>query len=656
MKENFYLYITKVIKEIVTNVAEKEDEKNFADFYSNIAQKLLKITGHLPKATSIARGAAVCSFQARLAEAIGAAAYIQDKVKLLAGKGDNVHKILALTSLRYFLGKKENLDDILHNVMEELKSFLILRYKTTEEENADFDMAKYLFEELLRMLDFVKKHGIIEIHSIFPIVEQTFVDYDLHMTGVPDLILEDTKNRTAIVVDWKTSLAGSQVSEYEKAQVIAYSLMEANRLGYLYDEKLEYLVDAIMGKIEKENCEISDIKVLPIIIRPTLQGRIYPHPIFITDLALRKKETEKFHKMIYNVLLEAQHLTLLLVNPSILQTIPELESYARCPITFKGNKVSALRFTPLQLPRGKPRDQSTFPCVVGKKRKTRFCFFQGENGACKFYFSKMFVTKSGVLADFDKTMWRLRFGVLEEKEKALMAYKGLYVLFKEIPFHEIKKQLINGKGFIIDLNTKFIDAYHKSRIKIKRSDYEKELRFDIISKIEFDSNFSFIGRRKLRKKEIESNIFEVINPGKTILVFPFSQKGGHSFHFVNCFARVCQVDIDEKNDIIEYSIDIPSSTLNFSMRLFKEYHKLGISDTFLLLEIDFDLTQTELRAIDVMQRALREEAPKEFKVMNNCLEEAKKELEIEDRIIGDIVLEGMIGEVIKKGYGSKREK
>lgn len=587
----------------------------------------LIVTGHIPAAYSIARGAGYCSFYARLCEAVGASGgYLRDKI---VGKGSDIHKIVGLTALNLFMKHEYDpssslLLSRLEEVVDELEKERLIREDDEDKLLETIEISYLLLSKLFMSLPQICSALGVNVNNLFPIVEQQFLDYDLHIRGSPDLILEDQKEKKAIVIEWKTSPRPSSLSE--KAQVICYALLEAKRLGYGKGKIRpgKELINVILGKLVDNGVE--GVKVLPVIIRPIQRGELEPHPL----LAPSSKVIERYQKMekiLADVLVEAQHLTMLLTNQErITGTKPDM---FLIPLSGRKNvKINILRYTPRQLRRGKPREQTKYPCAVNEG-KTPICDLQS---ACRFYYAR----DIGEREEYERILWGLRYQVFDEKERSLLIYKALHHIFEQYSKNEILMKFKSGNGIMFVANfppsvsfvEKIFSAFQskllRGKILIRRVIYDHygtpftedvEKKVEILDKVEVEGE-DLVGSREIRDYE-KDNLY-VINEGIPVFITPLD--GITPLLSINLFGRVDEIDVE--NGRVKYIIGIPSKLLNYQKLLFIKILKMNklFQENLLMVEADVDLTRMDLNALDALQRFLKETAES-----NMYSEEMRKE-------------------------------
>jgi hypothetical protein len=574
-------------------------------------EQILQKTGHVPLVTTIARGAGFCTYHARLVEGIGVKPIQGHIVDKASGKGDDIHKILGLASLRLFTDfDYTNIEFIVRSASNELKRYSLLQDRNEEQ---NIQTASKLLSNLINKLSLFEDILEIKVRDTYPIVEQQLIDYDLRMRGIPDLILEHKKEEKAIVIDWKTNR--ETPNDYESAQVICYALLEAKRLGY---EK-EDAIRSICGEL-KEN-RITSINILPIIIRPDEKLALKPHPIFSDKSDEIRERYEKFERLIRNVIIMAEHLTVLISNQE------RLTDYKRqSTIGSIGQKeCNYVRLTPfdLGLPRGNPNNQDKYPCNT--------CYLKEP---CSFYFGYASGTDDD---EYNRKMWRLRFIVFDEKEQQLLPYLAIYNIFNFWSYDEVISNLKAGKGFRYTLGFTPSPDDIPSSIIISRSERggrkPKEIRkrIDIIDNItpKVINNLSIIlkANRPIRNYEYEKAITYIINEGKTVLItIPYPRKDINPLLSINFFGKIDEVSID--NNIVSYTISLPSKVLRYQTLVFTKYLDNNNFNDLIMVEIDVDLTRLELNAIDYLHRIINEDT--DYTSSEEKDEKEREKMEMED--------------------------
>ncbi|MDS0257476.1 PD-(D/E)XK nuclease family protein [Thermoplasmatales archaeon AK] len=551
-----------------------------------LAKEVLQRTGHIPTVTNIARGAGYCTYYARLSESIGIRRFFDYSVDHYSGKGKAIHKILAYSALKLFPGAPNDneIKDAIEKAASENREILSRdRIFKTDRENI-LDSAYLLLKSLVSNLDRICELLGINKLELSPIVEQQFLDYDLHMRGIPDLILESMTKKKAIVVEWKTY--GSSEMRYEEAQAVAYSLLEASRLGYS-DPRT-----AVLGTLSPDS---HSVDVIPVVIKASIKSQLGPHPFLGGDFS--KESHMEFSYLLDDVALEAEHLTSLLANTSYFD------------INKKGGdkeyRVNLLRLTPNQLWKGKPSKQEKWPCRSRDGKP--FCNLMEP---CKFYFGGSQYEHDSI----DSDMWLLRFKVFENKENSLLIYRALHDIFKIYKGNPLEKDafthLSQGGGFIYSPGDFPIKKNGIPQIIIPEKNRFRVETLDELETVDVPYSLQLRGSRKLRDFEKDEKISFVVPDGKTVLLTMMDS--WNPLLSISVFAKISEVK--SVGEQIEYVIEVPSTVLDFQMSIFMKYLNMHIKTSkFLMFEVNADLTQMELNSIHALQYALKESLGKESK-------------------------------------------
>lgn len=445
----------------------------------DLADALLR-TSHVVKATAVAWGAGFCIYAARLTTAIGAKRVISENIP---GKGNNVHKLLAVASLdvldRWRRGggvDANSLRDIIKNSISELDDILQIRNEVEkgELEKKAFNMLGNLVEILPQAL---RKLGIdhTQIKDLRYYTELELIDYTLHVWGVPDLIIEHPTTRKAIVVEWKSD-EGSP-TEAEKYQVYIYTVLEAIRLGL--GETFDDVVNAIAPD------DVANTRILPIIIRPNYAYS--DHPLFPISggRTYRPADVQTLRERLKRIVITSHYLTLLLMDiDSLLYGVGQRRdsqvstTQERCVAKHRGSgrPFYIFRMTPAELflHSGRPRNQQAgYPCSV--------CPFSDRNSKlreCSFYFGSFDKDR------LDKLMWLYRFKVYRERDRDLLMYKALYMASKlrGLKLQDFGRRFGNSLcGLSLDLESHTISesSCNKARKKICGKFEVKFEKFDV---------------------------------------------------------------------------------------------------------------------------------------------------------------------------------
>ncbi len=603
----------------------------------DIGEQLLDKTGHLPIVTNISRGAGFCYYYARLSEAIGVKQLWGHLADRIAGKGNDVHKIMGLASLRFFGGKMapDSIVDLVDDVATELGGQL--RQPDTDVVKT---ISKTLFANLLNDLPRMVEITGMDPDSAFPVVEQQFMDYHLHMRGTPDLILEDSKNRKAVVVDWKTS--SQTPAQHESAQVTAYALMEGRRLGMSKEEAVEAVLGNPVVDISGKMSSIKDISILPVIVRPTQRASLRPHPILFAKPEELESRYEDFKNLTYDTCVEAQHLSLLLTDQWLLTGVKPDETKVEMTIQGRPQKLNVLRYAPRQLGRGKPSVQQKWPCRT--RTGAEFCNLIEP---CRYYFGRDFAQQD----EYEGAMWSLRFKIFNINERDLLLYRAIFDTFENYEKEDVMEKLQKGEGIRVTIgHAPMFDPKLKMRLEAIRDKYSDAFRMDVLDKLEPERD-GLLGTRNVRDFEKKSRRWRVVNEGKPVLLT--SVDSGAPLLSVGVFARVDEIDPGENQ--IRYHFRAPSKILIYQSMLFQEYLKLNpaLGHKVMMFEANVDLTHMELGATDALQRALQDASPAAVGVSE---EELRRELTFTEETAGEMeeeseekTLEQQLKEIIQKG-------
>lgn len=569
--------------------------------------KILSWTGHIPSVTSVANAAARCRYYARMVESIGVRAPYE-RNENVSGRGDDVHKILGLAVLAFYeehgsLRSSADPGAFVDRVCESDADIVSCEGGRVEE-------ARALLRRLLNLLPRLCEVVGTSPDRLFPLVEQQLASYEVHMKGVPDLVLEDRENMRAIVVDWKTG--DEKMWKTDEAQVVAYSILEAMRLGYNRSEVKE----AILGKLSGDT--VKEVKILPIIIRRSERAELKPHPA----LAPIDKVEDRYRDLgvlIDKVLKAAEFLTMTITNHEKLVGEDLKES---CSTYIAGKQAKLLRISPPSLPAGNPRRQDRFPCASNGR------IICGLAEDCKFYFGEF---EEGTLEQ-EKRIWHERYKIFENKEQQLLIYRALEELFKRRGYDVVIDKMKNGEGIICDIRAmdyRFERLYAAGRRRIdrkilislpfadSRANDRIEKRYELLSieRFEFERNMIRASRQFSGYEASgggEEGRYHVIPVGSTVFVSFID--GPHPYLSINVFSRVADVEVQD-NRII-YMLDSPSPVLRYQMKIAGRYidifKKMGRKPEILVIEADVDLTKIELEMLHIMQRMVRKDEDSEI--------------------------------------------
>jgi hypothetical protein len=652
-------------------------------------EEALKSTCHVARIRSVAYGAGRCAYYARMIEKMGVFEVISESV---SGKGKQLHALLAYASQDLFA--KHTLYDILLSsralipkTVNEAAYFLGYDDKKLIEEA--YIMMQKLIEALFRAQQIMgfnpeESRGT----KLFPIIEQELIDFDDHMYGVPDLILEDSESGKAIVVEWKTyEVKGSRWTDIDVAQVVAYSIVEARRLGIKgvknvfkaiagidtdiarrAEEHVNSLKKAKIGQQAITTTDIfikslnsikevvrKELKVLPIIVSGGKSSNFPPHPLMYedsSDVRAVVRRFAKLYKIFKGVLVAAEHLTLQLTNvEGVLAEVRGLilkDVIRQLDECCKSEMGYAFNYTPRGiLPYGIPKNQKKWPCVT--KKGEPFCPFAGEDNACIFYFGLR------DKEDFEKYMWKLRYNIFMFRDRSLANYKAIDILFrkKSLVRYFLSEARETCKGFEVDVAEASARIERSDSaifyIKVKRGkETLSKLRFDIIDINDIDEGGeenSLIAKRKLRDVENRKRVIGTVK--RSVVASILESKTVTPLLSINTFLMVGDCDSDG-NEVFYYFYS-PSLVLYHNFNLFKRYieiiKKFDSEAKLLLFEAPVNLTLMELRAVDALQRyvALVSKSVSKISIPEDISEdEIRKEIEI-------------IRDIVKKSFEKSNE-
>jgi len=622
------------------------------DLCLSLIEKALKYTCHVARIRSVAYATGFCAYYARLIEKMGVFEPIREN---LAGKGKAIHRVLAFASQDLFMNY--TLNQILQKSTELIsdvvdKAVEMVSIANENELKAIREATSNLLEKLVKALrrTYTRKIVVTDLNKkLFPIVEQEFIDFDDHMYGAPDLILEDLDNGKAIVVEWKTyTVKGTPWNNEDIAQVVAYSILELRRLGI---SSFKSLFEAILGVDkdrlrdvaelarvvkkrksgqEESKIDVRDlvnellreaykrIKVLPIIV--STSDSFPPHPLMYSNNInshLTAKRLVNLYETIMGVIIASEYLTLQLTNVEALISKADklgwedvrnsLSSYCMAPKGYIFNYTPCRSSGQGFLPCGIPKLQRSWPCKT--KKGGKYCPFAGADEVCKFYFDRP-------REDFDKLMWWLRYKIFEEKEQSFVNYRAVDLLFKDMHMKNFilsSKAESSCKGFKVNIAGSHVSVAlskdsHTCFINIERGGEKLgKVRFDIIdlkNVEEGPEEFSLIAKRKMREIERRDGIIGTVK--RSVVASITYPNIVTPLLTINTFLMVRDVSVEPSSEVIEYYLYSPSVMLYFNFKLFIRYIKYlqstNANAKLLLFEAPVNLTLMELRAVDALHR------------------------------------------------------
>jgi len=607
--KNMNMSFLDLYMEYLTNYKYKDEfgKETCLDIFRNS----LRTTGHIAKVTAVAWGA-VCTYAARLMSTIGVRATIRENVP---GKGSDEHKILALATLKLARRIRERgVEDVDANLHQ------ILNDAIKDTEYYIDEVTDKTREDLLSILrNFIELYKDISIkmrlsNNVKFYAELQLLDYETHMWGTPDVILEDPVNRKAILIDWKT--AGDTPTQREKYQIYAYAILEALRLGYKPSEVFAAIAPDDLGQT----------KIYYAIIRPNNAYSDHPfHPLSST----RPLTAEELRNKLRHVIDIGLYMTSLVVDYGVLfyGKLKLKENYElrkemmeACAVRLGDNEYFSLRLTPPSLPRGSPTKQQGWQCNL--------CPFSDKNSKlqeCRFYFG----SKAKNL--IDSLMWRYRWIVYGERENALVPYRVLYEVGRKASgMQNLINKLKNGRWYEVIIKNGNISIRERGKVSPRTKRYKH--RCGVIE-VEFEE----IGYTR----DIRLGLYKVVPLGKesllllrdylpcevpedgevmpaygirerqpVIITLPEPHVSTPTLGMV-LTAKVEQIFL--RGDVI-YEHECPgmcavvvpiSSNLRFPFKLLREYIELyGVEEVF-VSEVGSDLTHIDLATIHSMHMMLK---------------------------------------------------
>ena len=610
-------------------LAQESEKPIDVEFCIDVVYEALKKACHVVKARSISMAAGFCTYAARLVESVG----VKDSyISLLPGKGVLVHKALALSAPLIFNDylKRNHVPGL--NELKEVVQYAIETIKCIEpyvhnlDEKDVINTTTSLLNVFINEISIASSKLSLELGKCYALAEHYMIDFDLHIAGTPDLIIECLKSRPrSIVIEWKTY--GTTPHEWEKVQVYTYALLEARRLGYGTRKGVRTKVDfeGLFNAIATDDPK--DVAVVPVIIRTN--GSYSNHPAYPVA-AHHVLSVEELKELLTKIVVAAAHLTLLRTDYVMLAGCSEEEFNKRCKIKIKDYEGHLVRWTPRTLNfHGTPsnRDKS-WVCNVCKKLHPLIY------DACPLFFGK------GPEKDvIDVILWKYRYRIYSIHERALAPLKALHDIDIEI----LKEAINTGQTIEYDVDQRkyrLLRSDKKPRPVLKcittsiakKRQVTLESRIDFFDEVKIPKGISFLSehgytlsvklRRKIRSFEKEwlietgreDTIPRIWSPrlGKPVLVVFYGDqtlKASSPAFSVSIFGRVADVEID-LNDFehIEMVIEPISNAFRFQYLILINYAKYydTLMQGALAIELNVDLTHMELQALYTIQRLIRQ--------------------------------------------------
>jgi len=601
----------------------------YSDFLSNNLayrdkkEKAVKIldlafsfTSNIPTVRNVAEASSFCTYYSLLLQKYGV---ILEYNQYITEIGSRVHDLLSLASLKLFDPSKPKIEekDVLDSIdkaREELEKI----HKETENDEFSIDnKTLQLATKLMRRLTFealrqLVNKKVISDYAFFPIVEQTFADFDYKLYGVPDLILEREDRDFAIIVEWKShSIDEERDSPNEKdmAQAIAYSIFEAKRMGInSYDKIFEAISGLTVDEVESLNESVNEnkimkealerLKILPVVVGRN--GGFPPHPLLMTKSGYTAKRFKRMLRLFQGVIVGAEFLTLQLANITGLlwgyYTPDEIKEIFE---SVRGRSL-VYQLAPDTLQWRMPGGESVF-C------KTRCPIILSKNpiNPCKDYF----VHKD--LTNLDKEEWAERSEVLSKRDRGFLNHKVIDIILDEKELEKLKR----GERFIYRVRfTK--EGTKVERIKTQESvntvrvykgnNQLLTLKFDLFNKIHVNDN-KVVLYREAREEEKKGKGGVLRN------LITISLLGKSNVPATLSISTPIEVSEVRQKDGSLFLIGIASAfSLYKSLKRFEYYLKYyeNKDHVFLAYESYSDLSSVENKGIYITYELLRKVEPK----------------------------------------------
>jgi len=647
----------------IRKLAQESEIPVNTEFCIDVILDTLRRTTYTAKARSISLAVGFCTYAARLVESMGAKEYY---LQSLPGKGVAIHKMLALAAPALF---EDYIKNSLAPSIEKLKDYVEYALEAVELLDRTVKVSDSKREEVLNkafamLQNFVQTVKLaslrlgVELDKCKAIPENYFTDFDLHISGTPDLIIECGYGKPrALVIEWKTY--GTSPHPWEKVQVYTYALLEAHRLGYgvwrgitVTLRELSELFRAVTDG------NPASVAVVPVIIRDS--GFYGNHPAFPSERAqvLSPSEVEELLK---KIVVAAAHLTMLR------SAIPEHfrnEVNEKCRARIKGYEGVLYRWTPRILDKhGNPKSRDSKLCELCKELHPVIY------SVCPLFFGE------GPTKDvLDKVFWDLRFKIYRIHERALAPLKAMQDIRRE----DVERAANNGD--IIEYNMteyhkyilktgdgrgpKLVINYQSTREKVK----PLESRFDVFEDVEiflpnklspkhlkpdelyekYAGEIPYLRfRRKIREYEdkpiveegLEDRLIQIrtLRRGKPVLVlFDDGTPQRSSLNFaLSLFGRVDRVALD--GDIVLVEVTPISNAFRFQFLTVANqihYHDLRRA---IAVEVNVDLTYLELQALLALQKAVKDSLKSQAPEIENQINELKSILNKNRRDLFELI-------------------
>jgi len=566
-----------------------------------------------------------------LVESMGAKEYY---LQTLPGKGVAIHKVLALAAPALF-------EDYLKNSTipssEKLRSYAEYALEAVELLDRTLKVLDSKREEILNkafamLQNFIQTVKLASLRLGFKldkcktVPENYFIDFDLHISGTPDLIIEcDYGEPRALVIEWKTY--GTSPQLWEKVQVYTYALLEAHRLGYGVRRGITVTLKDLSELFRAvADGNPASVAVVPVIIRDS--GFYSNHPAFSSERA-QALSTGEVEELLKKIVVAAAHLTMLR------SAIPEYfrnEVNEKCRTRIKGYEGVLYRWTPRILDMyGSPKNRN----------ESRLCNLCKNLHPVIYSVCPLFFGEGSAKDVIDRVFWNLRFKIYRIHERALTPIKAMQDIRKE----DIERATNSGDIIEYDMESRrYILKEGNGRgpkLAIHyRSSHEKpkplEARFDTFEALEIflpnklspnhlksDDLHKYVGeipylrlKRKIRKYEdrpvvkegLEDRLIQIrtLRRGKPVLVlFNDGTPEKSSLNFaLSLFGRVDRVALDGDTVLVEV---VPiSNAFRFQfLTVANQIHHHNLRQT-IAVEMNVDLTYLELQALLALQKAIKD--------------------------------------------------
>ena len=561
-------------------------------------------TSNIPIVSNIALASSFCHRYSILQQKYGA---IPPRNIKTIEIGNKVHELLSLASIRLFETSRSVIDknlisDSIKKAEEELEKI----HRDAGDKNFTVDkeienIAKKLLERMVNVLRELKSKGKISDYNFFPIVEQTFHDFDYKLYGIPDLILEREDKEFAIVIDWKIHSVDDRgyPDETDKAQVIAYSILEARRLGiYDYDKIFEAIsgltIDEVESLNENENkyeillrISLGRVKVLPVVVGKN--GGFPPHPYFYERAKKKHDIINRFKRMLklYNgVIVGADYLTLQLIN------ISKLLNYSLDEINeiFKSKN-----------------DKPVYWLIPDGLRKG-FCPNCPLREPCRYYFSR----NNGNKSNLDNLERAERSEILEKREKSLLYHKAIDMVLDRDEIEKLRNDPEKHYLYKVKLDKNEVEwKMGEDPINIikvyRRGKMIHAFKFDIFNSVHVNNSIhvnppakkqpaNIILCRKLRNEEKSGKWGLLRPPSVTVSLIDMSKKNLIPTLSINALIKISDYRVDENNLCIVGYVNPGHYAALERFKYYVKYYKE--KDTVILVyESEYDLSSLENRGV-----------------------------------------------------------